>query len=63
MRKGTELTRNVIGDAAIALLKAGAEAGKKDVDGFTPLELAPAKDVRLPFFFFSLSSLQNTAYC
>ncbi|KAH6854564.1 putative proteasome regulatory protein [Chaetomium sp. MPI-CAGE-AT-0009] len=48
------------GDAAIALLKAGAEAGKKDVDGFTPLDLAPAKDVRhsLP-----LSFSQSTGYC
>lgn len=34
------------GDAAIALLKAGAETDKKDVDGYLPLELAPSKDVR-----------------
>jgi hypothetical protein len=52
----------VIGDAAIALLKAGAEAGKKDVDGYTPLDLAPAKDVRF-FLSFPLSPFQNTAYC
>jgi 26S proteasome non-ATPase regulatory subunit 10 len=36
----------ITGDAAIALLKAGAEADKKDVDGFLPLDVAPGKDVR-----------------
>lgn len=34
------------GDAAVALLKAGAETDKKDVDGFLPLEVAPGADVR-----------------
>ncbi|KXX75190.1 hypothetical protein MMYC01_205895 [Madurella mycetomatis] len=34
------------GDAAIALLKAGAETDKKDVDGFLALDLAPGTDVR-----------------
>ncbi|KAG7292134.1 hypothetical protein NEMBOFW57_002167 [Staphylotrichum longicolle] len=34
------------GDAAIALLKAGAETDKKDVDGFLALEVAPGADVR-----------------
>ena len=33
------------GDAALALLKAGAEADRKDVDGKTPMELAPDKKV------------------
>ncbi|AEO54392.1 hypothetical protein MYCTH_2296924 [Thermothelomyces thermophilus ATCC 42464] len=33
------------GDAAIALLKAGAETDKKDVDGYLPLDTAPSKDV------------------
>lgn len=34
------------GDAAVALLKAGAETDKKDVDGCLALDLAPDKDVR-----------------
>jgi 26S proteasome non-ATPase regulatory subunit 10 len=34
------------GDVAIALLKAGAETDKKDVDGFLAMELAPGTDVR-----------------
>lgn len=34
------------GDAAVALLKAGAETDKKDVDGYLALDLAPDKDVR-----------------
>lgn len=29
----------------MALLKAGAETDKKDVDGYLALDLAPAKDV------------------
>jgi 26S proteasome non-ATPase regulatory subunit 10 len=37
-----------IGDTAIALLKAGAETDKKDVDGFLALDLAPDKQVRFP---------------
>jgi len=36
---------DVTGDAAIALLKAGAETDKKDVDGFLALEVAPGADV------------------
>ena len=34
------------GDTAVALLKAGAETDKKDVDGFLALELAPDAQVR-----------------
>jgi 26S proteasome non-ATPase regulatory subunit 10 len=30
----------------VALLKAGAETDKKDVDGFLALDLAPDKEVR-----------------
>lgn len=33
------------GDTAVALLRAGAEAGKKDNDGHVALELAPGSDV------------------
>jgi hypothetical protein len=33
------------GDAAVALLKAGAEMDKKDGDGMLALELAPDKEV------------------
>ncbi|KAK4103131.1 putative proteasome regulatory protein [Parathielavia hyrcaniae] len=34
------------GNAAVALLKAGAATDKKDVDGLLALDLAPGKDVR-----------------
>jgi 26S proteasome non-ATPase regulatory subunit 10 len=34
------------GDAALLLLKAGAETDKKDVDGHLAIELAPDKKVR-----------------
>lgn len=34
------------GHAAVALLKAGAETDKKDMDGYLALDLAPDKDVR-----------------
>lgn len=34
------------GDCAVELLKAGADATKKDGDGFLALELAPDKEVR-----------------
>ncbi|KAF0318770.1 hypothetical protein GQ607_014057 [Colletotrichum asianum] len=34
------------GDAAVALLKAGADYGKKDQDGCLALDLAPDKEVR-----------------
>ncbi len=33
------------GDAAVALLKAGAETDKKDIDGMLALDLAPGNDV------------------
>ncbi|KAI0599302.1 ankyrin repeat-containing domain protein [Biscogniauxia sp. FL1348] len=35
-----------IGDAAVALLKAGAETDKRDSDGYLALDLAPDKEVR-----------------
>lgn len=44
------------GDAAVALLKAGAEADKRDADGQLALDLAPDKEVRLPFFSCYASS-------
>lgn len=34
------------GDAAVALLKAGAETDKRDLDGNLALDLAPDKEVR-----------------
>ncbi|RDL42024.1 putative proteasome regulatory particle subunit protein [Venustampulla echinocandica] len=34
------------GDAAVALLKAGAETDKKDVDGFVAMDLAPDSNVK-----------------
>ena len=42
------------------LLKAGAETGKKDVDGFLALELAPDKEVLAPSYRpLFLDSLAN----
>jgi len=38
-------TSDGLGDTAIALLKAGAETDKKDVDGFLAMELAPDAQV------------------
>lgn len=35
------------GDTAVALLKAGAETDKKDVDGFLAIDLAPDSQVHL----------------
>ncbi|KAI1630983.1 ankyrin repeat-containing domain protein [Biscogniauxia mediterranea] len=35
-----------IGDAAVALLKAGAESDKRNSDGYLALDLAPDKEVR-----------------
>ena len=32
---------DLVGDTAVALLKAGAETDKKDVDGFLAVDLAP----------------------
>lgn len=34
------------GDAAVALLKAGAETDKQDLEGKSALDLAPDKEVR-----------------
>jgi 26S proteasome non-ATPase regulatory subunit 10 len=39
------LTLVATGDAAVALLKAGAEMDKKDGDGMLALDLAPDKEV------------------
>lgn len=38
------------GDAALELLKAGAETDKRDVDGHLAIDLAP--DSKVSFFFF-----------
>jgi 26S proteasome non-ATPase regulatory subunit 10 len=50
------------GDAAIALLKAGAETDKKDVDGFLALELTPGTDVcaRYPYFTLMVVDYNRT---
>lgn len=45
------LTLAVVGDTAIALLKAGAATDKRDLDGYLALDLAPDKEVRRPFCF------------
>ena len=34
-----------LGDTAVALLKAGAETDRKDVDGYLAIDLAPDKQV------------------
>lgn len=39
----------MIGDTAIALLRAGAQTDKRDSDGYLALDLAPDKAVRTPF--------------
>jgi len=39
------------GDTAVALLKAGAETDKKDVDGKLAIELAPDSQVSILFYF------------
>jgi 26S proteasome non-ATPase regulatory subunit 10 len=36
-----------LGDTAIALLKAGAETDRKDVDGYLAIDLAPDKQVSI----------------
>jgi hypothetical protein len=36
-----------VGDTAVALIKAGAETDKKDLDGQLALDLAPDRDVCL----------------
>lgn len=36
----------LVGDAAVALLKAGADASKRDNDGMLAIDLAPDKEVR-----------------
>jgi 26S proteasome non-ATPase regulatory subunit 10 len=41
----TYISDTCLGDTAVALLKAGAETDKKDVDGFLALELAPDAQV------------------
>lgn len=40
-----QVPNNSIGDTAVALLKAGAETDKKDVDGNLALDLAPDAQV------------------
>ena len=40
----------ILGDAAVALLKAGAEIDKRDSDGQLALNLAPDKEVCHPGF-------------
>jgi hypothetical protein len=36
-----------LGDTAVALLKAGAETDRKDVDGYLAIDLAPDKQVSI----------------
>lgn len=43
---GVKYPNKSIGDTAVALLKAGAETDKKDVDGYLALDLAPDPQVR-----------------
>jgi hypothetical protein len=44
----------------MALLKAGAETDKKDVDGYLPLDMAPGPDVR-PLFIHIPAPLPHTS--
>lgn len=50
-----------LGDTAVALLKAGAEADKQDTEGHTALDLAPDKEVRLAHIHASVIFL--SCYC
>jgi hypothetical protein len=36
-----------LGDTAVALLKAGAETDRKDIDGYLAIDLAPDKQVSI----------------
>lgn len=45
------------GDAALELLKAGAETDKRDVDGHLAIDLAPDSKVSKMFYFINLSIL------
>lgn len=38
-----------LGDTAVALLKAGAETDRKDVDGYLAIDLAPDAQVALQY--------------
>jgi 26S proteasome non-ATPase regulatory subunit 10 len=41
----SSITKLLLGDTAVALLKAGVETDKKDSDGFLAIELAPDSQV------------------
>lgn len=45
---GAESADEKTGDTAVALLRAGAETDKKDVDGFLAMDLAPDSQVMYP---------------
>jgi 26S proteasome non-ATPase regulatory subunit 10 len=48
-----------LGDTAVALLKAGAETDRKDVDGYLAIDLAPDKQVITVFRTISTSLISN----
>lgn len=56
------LTQITAGDAAVALLKAGAETDKKDNDGMLAFELAPDKGVSSRSFFRTFRDMRTVAY-
>ena len=39
------LAERLLGDTAVALLKAGAETDKRDIDGYLAIDLAPDAQV------------------
>ena len=45
------------GDAAVCLLRAGAESDKRDQDGYLAIDLAPDKSVSMPFPSLILDSV------
>ena len=47
------------GDAAIQLLKAGAEADKRDADGHLAIDLAPDAKVGFPFHLMGCSGVSG----
>jgi 26S proteasome non-ATPase regulatory subunit 10 len=62
MGSGRGLTIERTGDTAVALLKAGAETDKKDIDGHLAMELAPDAQVSSspPRTYLSLHSHPHT---
>jgi len=51
------LLMSSLGDTAVALLKAGAETDRKDVDGYLAIDLAPDKQVSIIAIFLFICEI------